>query len=119
MRILQEHMPVRGKNIAVLGLAFKPDTDDIREASSLKIVDQLIKKGANVRAYDPQAMPNFKKVFPDIDYRTSAEDCVSEADAVMIVTEWKDFSDPALYGNKLVVDGRGVTRTKNYDGICW
>ncbi|MCE5296317.1 MAG: UDP-glucose/GDP-mannose dehydrogenase family protein [Euryarchaeota archaeon] len=119
VRLLENKMAVKGRTIAVLGLAFKPETDDIREASSLTIVRELLARGAKVRAYDPKAMDLFRKSFPQITYCRDAEDCISGSDAIMIVTEWKEFADPSLYGDKLVVDGRGVVRTNNYEGICW
>ena len=119
VQLLEKKMGVKGKNVAVLGLAFKPDTDDIREASSLTIVKELLSKGARVRVYDPKAMENFKRRFPEITYCATAKECVTGADAVMIVTEWKEFADPGLYGEIPVIDGRGVVRTKNYEGICW
>lgn len=117
--LLEKHMNVKGKTIAVLGLAFKPNTDDVREASSIIIVRELIARGARVRAYDPKAIDNFRPMFPDITYCSGAQQCLESADAVMVVTEWSEFANPKLYGNLLVVDGRGVTRTKNYEGICW
>ncbi len=119
LEILDRRMEVKGSTIAVLGLAFKPFTDDIREASSLKVVEGLIERGAMVRCYDPKAMDNFRKKYPQLHYCTSAEDCVSGSDAVIIVTEWPEFARPDLYGDRLVVDGRGVVKTPNYEGICW
>jgi UDPglucose 6-dehydrogenase len=119
VRLLENKMDINGRTVAVLGLAFKPETDDIREASSLIIVKELLARGAKVRAYDPKAMDNFKRQYPQIIYCGDAKGCVAGADAVMIVTEWKEFADLSLYGEKLVVDGRGVVRTKNYEGICW
>jgi len=110
---------VYGSTVAVLGLAFKPGTDDIREASSLTVVGELLRKGAKVRAYDPQAMENFRKEYPQITYCDSARECLKGADSALILTEWQEFSDPALYGSLLVIDGRGVTKTNNYEGICW
>jgi UDPglucose 6-dehydrogenase len=117
--LLVRRMDPKGMKVAVLGLAFKPDTDDIREASSLKVVASLKRKGAHVLVYDPKAMDNFRREFPDIRYFDSARECVEEADAVLILTEWKEFSDPSLFADKLVVDGRGMVRTRNYEGICW
>jgi len=119
LKILGHHMDPKGKRVAVLGLAFKPDTDDIREASSLRVVGRLLRNGAHVMAYDPKAMDNFRREYPHIQYCDSAKECVKAADAILILTEWKEFSDPSLYGDKLVVDGRGVVHTKNYEGICW
>jgi UDPglucose 6-dehydrogenase len=118
--LLRRHMPdLKGKNISILGLAFKPDTDDVREASSWVVVRELLRLGATVRAYDPKAMDNFRPGCPEISYCDSAKECLKGADAVLIVTEWKEFADPSLYGDLLVLDGRGITKTKNYEGICW
>jgi UDPglucose 6-dehydrogenase len=119
LTLLDKHMAVRDATIAVLGLAFKPDTDDVREASSRTVVKGLLDRGALVKVYDPKGMGNFRREFPDIIYCSSARECVDGAAAVLIVTEWKEFADPALYGDKLVVDGRGVVKTKNYEGMCW
>ena len=119
LSLLDKNMDVRGKRVAVLGLAFKPMTDDIREASSLRIVKGLLDRGAEVRCYDPKAMDNFRREFDAPTYCSSPSECVRGADAILIVTEWREFKDPSLYGNVLVVDGRGVVRTKNYEGICW
>jgi UDPglucose 6-dehydrogenase len=119
LSLLERHIDPRGKNIAVLGLAFKPDTDDVREASSHRVVLRLRKKGANVFVYDPKAMENFRREHPDVTYSRTARECVDASDAVLLLTEWKEFEDPSLFGDKLVVDGRGVVRTKNYEGICW
>jgi len=119
VELLEKRMEIYGRTIAVLGLAFKPGTDDIREASSLVVVPELLRKGANVRAYDPQAMPNFRREFPQLNYCSSVKECLEEADAALILTEWKEFADPSLYTNVLVVDGRGITKTNNYEGICW
>ncbi len=119
IELLEKRTEVYGSTVAVLGLAFKPGTDDIREASSLTVVAELLRKGARVRAYDPQAMDNFRREFPQITYCASAKDCLRGADSALVLTEWQEFSDPSLYGSMLVVDGRGVTKTNNYEGICW
>lgn len=119
LELLDRRMKVRGSTVAVLGLAFKPFTDDIREACSLKVVKGLLDRGARVRCYDPKAMDNFRREFPKLEYCASAEECVDGADAAVIVTEWPEFARPELYGDRLVVDGRGVVRTENYEGVCW
>ncbi len=119
IELLEKDGPVSGRTIAVLGLAFKPGSDDIRDAPSIKVVSSLIEKGAKIVAFDPAAMENFKKLFPAIDYAASAAAAIGRSDAVVVVTEWKEFSDPELYGSRHVVDGRGITETKNYEGICW
>jgi UDPglucose 6-dehydrogenase len=83
---------LKGKNIAILGLAFKPDTDDMREARAVPIINNLIKEGANVTAYDPVAMPVAKTIFKaQIRYATSATECFRNADCCIIVTEWNEF----------------------------
>lgn len=83
---------VKGKKIAVLGLSFKPDTDDMRFAPSITVINALIKDGAEVTAYDPVAIENAKKVLPPgITYAKSAYDAAKNADAVAVVTEWNEF----------------------------
>lgn len=85
---------LKGKTIAVLGLAFKPDTDDMREAPSLVLIEQLINQGANLRVYDPVAMNNAKKImssYSTIYYALNELDAATEADAIVLVTEWKQF----------------------------
>ncbi|BCB97220.1 UDP-glucose 6-dehydrogenase [Dissulfurispira thermophila] len=82
---------IKGKTIAILGLSFKPNTDDIREAPAISIIKNLLNAGANIRAYDPVAMENTKIVFPDITYCKDAYDACSSADAVVIITEWNQF----------------------------
>lgn len=119
IELLEKKMALDGKTVAVLGLAFKPGTDDVREASSLTVVKELLQRGVTVRAYDPQAMPNFRKLFPSVVYCRDAKECLKGADAALVLTEWKEFADPALYGEMPVVDGRGIVKTNNYEGICW
>lgn len=82
---------VRGKNVAVLGLTFKPNTDDMRDAPSLAIVAALQDGGARVRAFDPQGIPQAKALLQDVDYATDPYDCARDADALVIVTEWEAF----------------------------
>src|SRR5467141_927217 len=82
---------LRGKTVAVLGLTFKPNTDDVREAPSLALITALQDMGARVRAYDPVGMEQAKQVLADVTYCRDPYDCVEEADAVVIVTEWEQF----------------------------
>lgn len=82
---------IRGKTVAILGLSFKPNTDDIREAPAISIIQSLLNAGANIRAYDPVAMDNTKAILPDITYCNDAYDACEGADAVVIVTEWNQF----------------------------
>jgi UDPglucose 6-dehydrogenase len=82
---------LKGKNIAALGLSFKPDTDDIRESPALDLINRLKKAGASIRAYDPAAMKNARQVLPDITYCRGAYSALKGADAVVILTEWNEF----------------------------
>jgi len=83
---------LRGKRVAILGPAFKPNTDDMREAPSIAIIRQLLKEGAKVVAYDPAAIPNAKAIFKDeIEYANSAIECLKNADCCILVTEWEEF----------------------------
>jgi UDPglucose 6-dehydrogenase len=106
---------LKGKKIAVWGLAFKPDTDDIREAPALFIIDQLLKDGAIVSAFDPEAMNNVKKVVGDkINYASDPYETVQDADALLIATEWAVFRTPEFntlakrMKNKVIFDGRNL-----------
>ena len=121
LELLKRHVPsLRGKVIGVLGLAFKPGTDDVRKSKAIEIVEALLGEGAKVKAYDPQAMPNFKRVFNhQIEYVTSEE--ALAADAILILTEWDEFNN-LDYKNKIVIDGRMIPKAKEariYEGICW
>lgn len=122
IHILKKHMhQLQGKTIGVLGLSFKPDTDDIRESRSIPLVQQLLKEKATVKVYDPQAMNAFQQLFPDLIYCTTAED-VLDADAIIIATAWEEFAE-LNYSGKLVVDGRRMLKIKEtaerYEGVCW
>ncbi len=103
-----------GKQVAVLGLAFKANTDDIRDAKSLDVIAALLAGGASVVAYDPIAVENTKKVFPQIAYAKNAFDAAHDADAVVVVTEWNEFKQINLDRLKetmkgdLIFDGRNL-----------
>ncbi len=108
---------VKDKKLAVWGLAFKPNTDDIREAPSIKIVDMLLREGAKLSLYDPKAMENFKLLFPegkDISYAKDPYSAVEGAEALLILTEWEEFKKADLERVKslmalpIIVDGRNV-----------
>ncbi len=83
--------PLEGKIAAVLGLSFKPETDDIRESPALSVVADLLKAGVAVRAFDPAAMENTKALFPQLQYAKDAYDCAAGADFVVLLTEWNEF----------------------------
>lgn len=105
---------LKEKTIAVWGLAFKPYTDDIREAPALENIRELLEAGAKVTAYDPEGMPNTKNVLPQVTYCHTAYAALDDADALMIFTEWPQFRTPefekvsALLKNKVIFDGRNL-----------
>lgn len=101
-----------GKSVAVLGLAFKPGTNDMREAVSIRVVDALLEEGARIFAYDPQALDVAAKIFGDkITCVKQADEALDKADVCLIVTDWPEFADTTLYShmrNKVIIDGRRV-----------
>ena len=114
----------------MLGVAFKPDTDDMRGASSLVLAARLQAEGAKVRAYDPIAETEARPLMPEVEFASSAMEAVSGADAVVLVTEWPEFSQldwskvAEVMAGKLIVDGRNVLDPKalavaglTYEGI--
>jgi len=112
---------IKGKHFALWGLAFKPNTDDIREAPALYMIDALVAAGATVTAFDPEATANVKSLIGDkITYADNQYDCLKGADALVIATEWNEFRTPdflkivKLMKNKVIFDGRNLFDT---DGI--
>jgi UDPglucose 6-dehydrogenase len=106
---------LKGKRFALWGLAFKPDTDDIREAPALYVIDALLKEGATVSAFDPEAMANVRKLLGDrIAYAADEYDALNGADALVIATEWSEFRNPdfARIGEalkqRIIFDGRNL-----------
>jgi len=114
---IKEHYEgnLKGRRFALWGLAFKPNTDDIREAPALSIINALLNEGATICAYDPEAMANVKNILGDsIDYATSQYSALEGADALLIATEWSEFRTPdferiaTLLPSKLIFDGRNL-----------
>jgi len=105
---------LEGKTVGILGLAFKANTDDMREAKSIEIISKLLEAGARLKAYDPAAMENARRIFPHITYCQSAYQTAEEADALVIVTEWREFKllDMEKLGKlmkrPLIFDGRNI-----------
>jgi UDPglucose 6-dehydrogenase len=103
-----------GKTVGLLGLAFKSNTDDIRDAKSLVIIERILKSGGKVKAYDPVATDNVREIYPDLDYVGSAYEVGNDADAVVLVTEWNEFRrlDLVRLGQnmkqRLLFDGRRI-----------
>jgi len=118
---------LKEKTIAVLGLSFKPETDDIREAPSIKVIKELLEEGAFLRLYDPRAMENMKKIFPEnppgIIYSNSPYQAVENANALLLVTEWDEFKNLDLQKikevmtNPILVDGRNLFDLKYVRGL--
>jgi UDPglucose 6-dehydrogenase len=114
---LQERLYIlKGRTIGILGLAFKPNTDDLRDAPSLQIIEKLLQMGARVKVFDPVAMEACREQYPDlkITYCTDAASAVSKADALVLVTEWPEFKQlnlqelAAKMAHAVLIDGRNL-----------
>ena len=105
---------IQGKTIAILGLAFKNNTDDIRYSPAITTIELLLDKGALIKAYDPAAMDNMSKLFPQLKYENSLYDAINNADAAIIMTEWDEFKTIDLFHVKklmktpVLVDSRNL-----------
>ena len=108
-----------GLTFAIWGLAFKPGTDDVREATSLVVASELVKKGAKIKAYDSQATEEFKKamdgeLLKSIEFVTNRYGAIVDADALILITEWKEFRNPDFdflleqLKEKVIFDGRNI-----------
>ncbi len=114
---------LEGKRIAVLGLAFKNDTDDVRESRSIPLIAELEKKGAYVAAYDPKAKAAMSEIYPDIEYAETASDALKMADACVVMTEWPEFKNMDkefdLMKSRVIIEGRRILSCEDAEGICW
>lgn len=105
---------VKGRTIGILGLAFKPNTDDMRFAPSIDIIKELQKEGAKIKAYDPKAMLKAKDILKGVEYCNSPYGAAKDSDALVIATEWKEFKNldlkklKSLMKNNLIIDGRNI-----------
>ena len=120
-KVKRELKTLKNKRIAILGLSFKPDTDDMREARSTKIMNQLLKEGAKIIAYDPVAIPNAKKIFEEqISYASSPTECLKDADCAILITEWKEFQKlkPEDFTQNMrepiLIDGRRIYKSEKF-----
>ena len=110
-----------GKQIAILGLAFKPNTDDIRDSASIIIIDSIIKEGGHIRAYDPIANKAMESIYPDLNYFTSWEEACKDADGVAIMTEWNEFRGislsflKSLLKSPVILDSRNIFSIENLE----
>lgn len=127
IKLLERKLEIKNKKIALLGLAFKNETDDIRESRAIPVIKMLKEKGARISAYDPRANENMRKLYSDIEYCSSAVEALKEAEACLILTEWEEFSrlkeEFEVMKNKLVIDGRHILNPEGlnieYEGLCW
>jgi UDPglucose 6-dehydrogenase len=116
---------VAGRRIAVLGLAFKPDSDDVRDSPALDIARRLVGLGAAVAATDPHAIATARRMAPDLDYRESIDDTLRDAELVILLTEWREFRaiDPVhaahLVASPIVIDGRNVLAVDDWREAGW
>lgn len=126
LALLERHVDPEGARIAVLGLAFKPGTDDIRESRAIPVIEGLRERGAEVIAYDPVASENMRERFPTITYENAASDALTGADAAVVVTDWDEFAalDEAFdrMARPVVIDGRHIIQRREgltYEGLTW
>jgi UDPglucose 6-dehydrogenase len=114
-----------GKRVAVLGAAFKPDSDDIRDSPALNVAAQLQLQGAIVRVTDPAAVENSRRQWPQLDYAATAEEAAEQADAVLVLTEWRQYRelDPVSFGEivaqRRVLDGRNALDREAWTAAGW
>ena len=105
---------LRGKNIGILGLSFKANTDDMRDAPSIDIIELLKRDGANIKAFDPQAAKNAKGIIKDIEFTENIYDAAKDAEALVVLTEWNDFKEidfkklKKLMKNPVIIDSRNI-----------
>lgn len=123
-KLLKMMPELNGKTVAMLGLAFKPETDDMREAPALVVIDKLLKVGANVRVFDPIAMPECKRRIGDVvTYTENLYDCADGADALLLLTEWRQFRLPTwnvickVMHGRVIVDGRNIWNREELDEL--
>ena len=126
LALMDQHVDVADERVAVLGLAFKPGTDDIRNARSIDVIEGLLDREATVVAYDPVAMDEMHDVFPDIEYAETPDAALDNAVAALIVTEWAEIADLDAEFDRMatpvVVDGRhAISRREGliYEGLTW
>ncbi|HJQ43868.1 MAG TPA: UDP binding domain-containing protein, partial [Jatrophihabitantaceae bacterium] len=115
----------RGTHVAVLGAAFKPNSDDIRDSPALDVAASIGRRGGTVVIYDPEAMDNARKVHPELTYVESLRDAVTGADVIMLLTEWDEFRTMSpdtigdLVAQRNLVDGRNVLDPEEWRSAGW
>jgi UDPglucose 6-dehydrogenase len=128
LSLLDDHVDVAGKRIAVLGLSFKPGTDDVRGTRAIPVIEGLQRRGADVVAYDPVAVERFREYAPNVEFEAadSAAEALEDAHGAVVVTDWDEFAalddEFDLMANPAVVDGRRVIERRDgitYEGLTW
>ncbi|KAA9398998.1 UDP-glucose/GDP-mannose dehydrogenase family protein [Haloarcula sp. CBA1130] len=126
LSLLDDHVDVSDKRIAVLGLAFKPGTDDIRNTRAVPVIEGLQERGADIVAYDPVATENMRERYPDIEYADSAAAALEDASGAVVVTDWDEFAALDVEFDEMtdpvVVDGRRIIERRDgitYEGLTW
>ncbi len=125
IELLADHVELEGARIAVLGLAFKPGTDDVRNSRAIPVIEGLQARGADVVGYDPVATERMREHVPGIEYADSAEGALAGADAAVVATDWPEFDDLAFDGmaRRVLVDGRRIDVDADalevYEGLTW
>ena len=126
LALLDEHVDVAGKRVAVLGLSFKPGTDDIRESRAIPVIEGLQARGATVVGYDPVATERMRERFPDVEYADSAAAALEGAAGALVVTDWDEFAaldtEFDRMADPVVVDGRHIVSRRDgitYEGLTW
>lgn len=126
LSLLDRHTDVAGRRVAVLGLSFKPGTDDIRETRAVPVVEGLQARGADVVATDPVAVENMRERFPDVEYVSTPEEALDDAEACLVLTAWPEYADLDeefdAMATPLVLDGRHCIDRRDgiiYEGLTW
>jgi UDPglucose 6-dehydrogenase len=124
--LLERHTDVENERIAVLGLAFKPGTDDIRGSRATLVIEGLLERGAEVVAYDPVAAETMAEEFPDIEYADSAASALEDAHGALVVTDWDEFTvldeEFETMADPVIIDGRRIIEPREgmtYEGLTW
>ena len=126
LALMDAHVDVAGERVAVLGLAFKPGTDDVRNSRAVPVIEGLQERNANIVAYDPVAVENMRELVPEIDYTSSAVDALDGASATLVVTDWPEITalddEFDAMATPVVVDGRRAIDRRDgivYEGLTW
>ena len=126
LELLDDHVDVAGERVAVLGLAFKPGTDDVRNSRAIPVIEGLLERGADVVGYDPVATSTMRERFPDVAYADSAAAALDGAVGALVVTDWDEFAaldaEFDAMAEPVVVDGRRIVERRDgitYEGLTW